>query len=185
MSRHAALVLIDLINTWEMKEGPALLRQTLATLPALTRLLRRVRRAGVPVIYANDNFGRWRSNMPAIVELARGRNPASGRVVEALAPNAGDYFVLKPEHSAFFATPLERLLQNLEVKRLVLAGVAGDQCVLATASDALIRDFEVVIPRDTLVCATAARRRAVLRHFNAAMDIATPPSGRLLWLPRA
>jgi len=176
-----ALILIDLINTWEMKDGRSLLRQTLRTLPALTRLQQRARKHHIPIVYANDNFGRWRSNMPALLELARYASKGSARIVEALAPTAEDYVVLKPEHSAFFGTPLERLLQSLEVKRLVLAGIAGDQCVLATASDALLRRYEVVIPRDAIACATAARGKAVLRHFSGVMDLSTPTSARVQW----
>lgn len=176
-----ALVLIDLINTWEMKDGAALLRQTLRMLPALTRLLQRARKHQVPVVYANDNFGRWRSNMPVLLEVARDANAGSARIVEAVAPTAEDYVVLKPEHSAFFATPLEQLLQSLEVNRLVLAGIAGDQCVLATASDALLRRYEVVVPRDAMACATVARRRAIVEHFNIVMDIPTPTGARVRW----
>lgn len=176
-----ALVLIDLINTWEMKDGPALLRHTLSALPAISTLLDSARRHGAPVIFANDNFGRWRSNLPALVELARAADPRSARIVDALAPTATDYIVLKPAHSAFFATPLERLLEALKIRRLVLAGIAGDQCVLATASDALLRRFEVIVPRDAIACASAARRNAVLRHFATAMDIPTPASRGVRW----
>ena len=62
-----------------------------------------------------------------------------------------------------------------------IAGIAGDQCVLATANDALLRRYEVVIPRDAIACATAARDKAVLRHFSGVMDLSTPTSARVQW----
>jgi len=179
--RSSALLLVDMINTWEMQDGAALLRQSIRILPNLVRLASSARRARAPVIYANDNFGRWQSNLPATIEQARQAGAASARIVDALAPRASDYVVLKPAHSAFFATPLELLLQKLEVQRLVVAGVAGDQCVLATVGDALLRDYTAIVPRDAIATPTTARTRAVLKHFREVMDVATPASRGLRW----
>ena len=105
---------------------------------------------------------------------ARSVSPANAKIVDRLSPQARDYAVLKPAHSAFFQAPLDHLLKQLGVKRLILTGVSGDQCVLATAADALLRDYTVVVPRDAVACPTPARTRAILRHFEIAMDIATP-----------
>lgn len=182
MSPHStALIVVDMINTWVMQDGAALLRQASRMLPNLVRLTASARRAGVPIIYANDNFGRWRSNLPATIEQARQASRASARIVDALAPRVTDYVVLKPEHSAFFATPLELLLKALKVRRLVIVGISGDQCVLATAGDALLRDFTVIVPRDAIASATAARTRAILKHFRDVMDVATPSSRGVRW----
>jgi nicotinamidase-related amidase len=176
-----ALLLIDLINTWRMADGRKLLDQTLAILPHLVRLKARAARAQVPVIYVNDNFGQWRSDFRQAVARARGATARAARVAEALSPATEDYFILKPRHSGFFSTPLDLLLQELKVGRLVLCGVAGDQCVLATASDALVRKYKVVVPRDTIACADAARTAAVLRHFRDVMDIPVVDSARVRW----
>ncbi|HZP68114.1 MAG TPA: isochorismatase family cysteine hydrolase [Rudaea sp.] len=176
-----ALLLIDLVNTWRMKDGRALLKRTLAALPALATLKARAVAAGAPVVYVNDNFGQWKSDFRRVVAQSRAAGENAARIVDALAPGADDYFVLKPRHSAFFASPLELLLHELGIRTLVLAGVAGDQCVLATASAALLRRFAVVVPQDAIACASAARTRAVLVHFRRAMDIPTTPVARLRW----
>ncbi|HEX3124488.1 MAG TPA: isochorismatase family cysteine hydrolase [Rhodanobacteraceae bacterium] len=176
-----ALLLIDLINTWGMADGRKLLNQTLAILPQLVRLKARAATAHAPVIYVNDNFGQWRSDFKQVVARARGATTGAARVVEALCPGSDDYFILKPRHSGFFSTPLDLLLQELNISRLVLCGVAGDQCVLATASDALVRKYEVVVPRDTIACAEASRTAAVLKHFRVVMDIPVVDSARVRW----
>lgn len=176
-----ALIVIDMMNIWTMANGPKVRRAARAMLPALARMVQRARDAKAPVIYANDNFGRWRSNMPALVEQSRRSHPDSQAIVEAIAPVATDYVVLKPEHSAFYATPLEPLLKALHTRHVVLAGVSGDQCVLATAGDALLRDLDVTIPRDTIACATPLRTRAILRHFQQVMDLPTPLAQRIRW----
>jgi nicotinamidase-related amidase len=176
-----ALVIIDLINTWEMPGGARVRRAARGMLPSLTRLIRSARRADAPVIYANDNFGRWRSNLPALIEQCRLSHRDSAAIVDAIAPHANDYVVIKPEHSAFYATPLDPLLKALRSEHLVLTGVSGDQCVLATAGDALLRDYRVTIPRDTIACPTPARTRAVLRHFDSVMDVPTPRAAAVRW----
>jgi nicotinamidase-related amidase len=179
-ARHA-LLLVDLINTWRMADGRSLLRRTVAKLPALQRLRDSAARAGVPVVYVNDNFGQWRSDFHQVIAAAHAAAPASARIVDALHPGDDDFFVLKPRHSAFYATPLDLLLRELRVDTVVLGGVAGDQCVLSTAGAALLRGFRVIVPRDAIPCATVQRERAVVAHFHAAMDIATPYAARLRW----
>jgi nicotinamidase-related amidase len=176
-----ALLLIDLINTWRMADGRSLLRRTVAKLPALRRLRDGAARAGVPVVYVNDNFGQWRSDFHQVVAAAHAAAADAARVVDALHPGDEDFFVLKPRHSAFYATPLDLLLRELRVDTVVLCGVAGDQCVLSTAGAALLRGYRVIVPRDAIPCATAQRERAVVAHFHNAMDIRTPHAARLRW----
>src|SRR4029453_17310074 len=57
---HVALLLIDVINDLEFPEGDQLLRHALPMARQIAALKRRAKQAGVPVIYVNDNFGRWR-----------------------------------------------------------------------------------------------------------------------------
>jgi nicotinamidase-related amidase len=86
--------------------------------------------------------------------------------VRRIAPESGDYFILKPKHSAFYQTALESLLAALDVRRLVLCGIAGDGCVHSTATDAHIREYEVVVLRDATASQSAARNRDALRHLE-------------------
>jgi hypothetical protein len=92
--------------------------------------------------------------------MAIERGDGAARIAELLKPERDDYFVLKPKHSGFHATPLDLLLRHLQARRLVIAGVSGDQCVLYTVADARMHDYEVVVPRDCVAslteCATAA-----------------------------
>lgn len=176
-----ALVIVDMINLWNLRNGAAVRRAARATVPAIVRLIRSAHRARAAVIYANDNFGRWRSDLPALIEASRHAHPDGAFIVDAIAPQPTDYIVLKPEHSAFYATPLQPLLKAIKATRLVIVGATGDQCVLATAGDALLRDYAVTIPRDAIACANAKRLRAVLNHFGEVMRIPTPLSRGVRW----
>lgn len=178
-----ALLILDMISTWDFPDAERLLPGARAVAPAIARLARRFRAAGRPVVYANDNRGRWRSDFRELVAQSLTAGGDGAAITQLLAPDACDYFVLKPKHSAFYATPLEPLLLDLGVGRLVVTGVAADQCVLATVSDARMRDREVVVPHDCVATQGDARQRAAIRHFEAVLKVPTGASSRLRLAP--
>ena len=135
----------------------------LAMANALAALKHRVKAHGIPVIYANDNFGRWRSDFSKIVEHCLQADMRGRPVVSQLRPDEDDYFILKPKHSAFFQTNLEILLEYLGAKTLILTGMAGDICVLFSANDAYMRDFRIYIPSDCTASESNERNREALR----------------------
>jgi predicted amidohydrolase len=132
--------------------------------------------AGVPVVYANDNSGQWRSDFKFVVHGSLESTGPGADITRALEPAAQDYFVLKPKHSAFFATPFEILLDHLGTRRLIIAGVSGDQCAINTAADARMRDFEVAVPADCVASLTPARNQRAIEHLRDVLGIR--PAGR-------
>src|SRR4051812_3264969 len=149
--------------------------------PAMSRRLAelkaRAKRAGVPVIYVNDNFGRWRSDFRRQVEhCAAGK---ARELVERLRPEEDDYFVLKPKHSGFFSTTLETLLHYLGATKLILTGIAGNFCVLFTANDAYMRDYDLIIPSDCTVSNTATENRQALALMRKFLKADTRASAKL------
>ncbi len=129
--------------------------------------------------HANDNSGQWRSDFTFVVDESLGSDSIGAEITRALQPGDADYFILKPKHSAFFATPLEILLDHLRAKRLVIAGVSGDQCVLNTAADARMRDFDVVVPSDCIASLTPARNSRALEQLRDALEFKTTPARAL------
>ena len=98
------------------------------------------------MIYANDNFGRWRSDFTSQIQHCLEAHSRGRPVVELLRPDPDDYFVLKPRHSGFYCTALDALLDDLGVQTVILTGFATNICVLFTANDAYLRDLHVVVP---------------------------------------
>jgi nicotinamidase-related amidase len=181
--RHSpdALLVLDMISCWDFPDAEHLLPHALRIAPRIARLCTRARDHAVPVIYCNDNRGQWRSDFRQLVAQSLEGPEAARSITHALLPSEEDYFVLKPRHSAFYATPLQLLLKTLGVHRLVVAGVATDQCVLGTAMDARMRGLEVVVPADTCATQDAARQRRALQQFTIALRVPTPPSASLRW----
>ncbi|MGH8797830.1 MAG: cysteine hydrolase family protein [Caldimonas sp.] len=173
-----ALLVVDLISTWDFEDAEALVRGAVAIAARIGALKRRCRAAGVPAIYVNDNHGRWRSDFRRLVELSESSSPTGARIAQHLRPEDCDYSVLKPKHSAFFATPLDLLLRHLRATKLLVTGISADQCILLTASEARMHDYEVVVPRDCTATQTAARKARALAQLDI-MEIRTTPSSRL------
>jgi nicotinamidase-related amidase len=156
-----ALLLIDVINDFDFPEANQLLKRVRPMARNLLRLKRRAQKAGVPIIYVNDNFGRWKSDFRRTVDYCA-RHGRAPDFVRLLRPEENDYFVLKPKHSGFFSTTLETLLRYLETQSLILTGIAGNFCVLFTANDAYMRDFRLFVPSDCTVSNTKKENDAAL-----------------------
>jgi nicotinamidase-related amidase len=172
-----ALLILDLISDFRFEDGGRLLRATLPIAPRIARLKERARSAGVPVIYVNDNRGRWRSDRAQLVARCMESASPGRAVVEQIAPLPDDYFIFKPKHSGFFATPLAALLEHLGTRRLVIVGAALEQCVLFTAVDAYLRDFDIIVAADCV--AGLMLRRYALEHLRRVLHASTPSSSRI------
>jgi len=145
-----ALLLIDTINDLEFDGGEELFRSALPAAKRIADLKVRARQAQVPIIYVNDNFGKWRSDFKRIVTHCLQDDVRGRPIAKLLQPDDEDYFVLKPKHSGFFSTTLDLLLEYLETRTLILTGFAGNNCVLFTANDAYMRDYKLIIPADCI-----------------------------------
>jgi nicotinamidase-related amidase len=172
-----ALLIVDVINDLDFAEADQLMRFVPAMSKKLAALKQRAKRAGIPVIYVNDNFGRWRSDFRKQVDhCAKGK---AHDMVERLRPDEDDYFVLKPKHSGFFSTTLETLLRYLGVKELIVTGIAGTYCVLFTANDAYMRDYSLAVPRDCCISNTREENNQALILMRKYLRADTRPSTRL------
>lgn len=143
-----ALLLIDVINDLEWEGGEKLLPAAEEAARRLAELKKRAKAKNIPIIYVNDNFGLWQSDFSRLVEHLLEDNVRGEPIARLLHPEVDDYFVLKPLHSAFYATTLSTLLNYLETTTLIVTGFATDICVLFTANDAYMRGFKLYVPAD-------------------------------------
>lgn len=173
------LLLIDFINDLEFPEGPKFLKPTLAAARKTAKLKKRAKALGIPVVYVNDNFGRWRSDFRDVTAHSLGKGVRGRQVAKLLQPDPDDYFVLKPKHSAFFATTLDTLLRYLGARCLILTGIAADVCVFFTANDAFMRDLKLVVPADCVASGSATHTRNALRFMARVLEARTVPSNQL------
>ena len=168
-----ALLLVDVVNDFRHEDGEILLASFRARHAALEAELDRARGA-MPVLYANDDWGRWDANAPGLVRSAieQGRG---GGLVAAIAPREEDRVVLKPRYSAFDSTPLEILLRELEVEHLRLAGMATEMCVTQTAIAARELGFKVTVIPGACACVDERLERIALEYLRDVVGVRLEP----------
>jgi nicotinamidase-related amidase len=165
-----ALVVIDMINTYEHEDGDRLRESAEVAVPVIAGLLEQARDAGAPVIYVNDNFGQWRSDHRALIDsvLESDARP----LVEPLVPREDAMFIVKARHSIFYETPFGYLLRQEGIEQIVLTGQATEQCILYSALDAHIRHIPVLVPREAVAHIHADLAESALRMMELNMEAA-------------
>jgi nicotinamidase-related amidase len=171
--------MIDVINDMDFPGSETLVRLAEPMAKNLRALKRRARAAGIPTIYINDNFGKWRSDFRATVAHCMKTGVPGHKVARMLKPDAKDYFVLKPKQSAFFGTTLDTLLRDLKTRTVILTGIAADNCVLFSANDAYLRDFKLHIPSDCVASETETENQYALQLMKKVVKADITPSTEL------
>ena len=168
MPSKSALIVVDMINSYDHPDGEKLAGSVKTTLPKMAELIERAEDEDVQVIYVNDNFGAWNSNRDDLVEEAMKQ---SKDLIEPIRPKPDTAFVVKARHSIFYQTPLEYLLNQEGVGKLILTGQVTEQCILYSALDAYIRHFEVTIPRDAVAHIHEHLAEAAFEMMETNMDV--------------
>jgi nicotinamidase-related amidase len=176
---RTAVLLVDVINPFDFTGGPAFARRARQPAQAIADLRTRATDAGLPVIYVNDNLGRWRSDVDALVHVCCRKGMPGAPIVELLAPRPIDYVVLKSTLSGFHQSALDALLRASGAHTLIITGFAADNCVLFTAADAYMRDYRVLVPSDCVAARSAAATARALATMSDLLKADCRPSSAL------
>jgi len=161
-----ALLIVDMINDLDFPGNEYLIELAPALAENIASLKRACKQHRIPVIYANDNRGRWRSDFPRVLAEAT-RTESKGRnMVQRIAPHEDDYIVLKPKHSAFYATPLDVILTYLQVKTIIIAGITTNSCVMLTVSDAYVRDLKTLLVSECVAGQSEEDQRKAIERME-------------------
>jgi nicotinamidase-related amidase len=163
-----ALVVLDMLNSYDFEDGEQLASNVQGTIDPIKARLDEAVENETPIIYVNDNYGDWNSSQEELTQKALdGEHP---ELVKPILPPDDAKFVLKARHSAFYGTPLDYLLYQLEVDRLIFVGQVTEQCVLYSALDAYVRHHQVVVPRDAVAHIHEDLADAALKMMERNMD---------------
>jgi nicotinamidase-related amidase len=146
MAGNTALVVVDMLNTYDHEDAEKLTAGVERIVDPMSELIARAIDEHARVIYINDNYGDWNSSQEELTRRAlEGARPD---LVEPILPPSEVDFVMKARHTIFYTTPLEYLLWQREIGRLVLVGQVTEQCILYSALDAYVRHYGVTVPSD-------------------------------------
>jgi len=172
-----ALIVVDMLNSYEHEDADELTQSVEAVVEPLSELIERADRDGAEIIYVNDNYGDWKSSQEDLARQAiEGARPD---LVEPLLPPASADFVLKARHTIFYMTPLEYLLGQKEIDRVILTGQVTEQCILYSALDAYVRHFQVAVPRDGVAHIHENLGDAALQMMERNMSAEIAPAAQL------
>jgi nicotinamidase-related amidase len=174
-----ALILVDFINLFDFEHSEKLAARAVGAARCTASLKKKLRAQGVPCIYTNDNFGHWSSEFSRLVDECLKAQGPPHEIAQLLKPDRDDYSILKPRHSAFYETPLQFLLEELEVDSLVVTGLSTDMCVFATAQDAYVRKYKLWVPSDCVAADTLDHEREALDHMHRTLRAEIRPSTQL------
>ena len=107
-----------------------------AVVENICSLVDKARRERVPVVWVQHSDE----------QLARGGD--AWRIVPELAPGAAEPFVEKNYGDSFEDTPLETVLSDLGVGRLVVVGAQTDACSRSTLHGAFVRGYDATLVSD-------------------------------------
>jgi nicotinamidase-related amidase len=168
-----------MISDFEFEDGDRLYPHALAAAERIARLKRKAKDADAAVVYVNDNYGRWNEDFHTYTRNVREKSENGRKIIELLEPERDDMFVLKPQRSGFYATPLGVLLLSMGTSRLVITGVSTDICVLFTAHDAYMRGFSVCVPADCSAAIKPSHHRRSLKFLERIADVDIRESGEI------
>jgi nicotinamidase-related amidase len=176
-----ALLIIDILTDLDFPGSEELIAQSVALARNIAGLSRACRKRGVPVIYVNDNRGRWRSDSGTVIKAALRPGSPGRKLAKRLLPRKHDYIVLKPKHSPFYATPLDTLLQYLGTRTLIITGIATESCVLVAATEAHMRDLKLIVPADCVAGLTAKDHSQAVELMRRNFQADTPEWKAIKW----
>jgi nicotinamidase-related amidase len=174
-----ALLVVDVLNALRFDGSEAFVPRAVAVGERIVALKRRAKALKIPTVYVNDNVGRWQSDVGAVVRESTSDDAPGGPLSRLLVPDADDYVVLKPKHSGFYSTTLDTLLAYLRSRRLIITGLTVERCVLFTANDAFLRDYDLFVPRDCTAAIDEDDHAAALRILERVLNANTTPSEEL------
>ena len=173
---QCVLLLVDFITMLNFPGADRLAPRALRAARSAAALKQRLRGEGAVTVYANDNYGVWQSDFHSLVSTCLGLDGEPGEIARLLYPQADDLTILKPRHSAFYASPLELLLAEMGTTELVVCGLATDMCVQLTAGDAYLREFKLWVPADCTAAQTADAEAAALEYIGRVFKADVRPS---------
>ena len=179
-SPRMAMLIIDMINDFSFEDGQDLLASASELPNKISILKKQLKAHNVPIIYVNDNYGRWQSDFKDLYSHCLQQQGNVREFNEKIKPEDDDYFVLKPQFSGFYATPLDILLRQLDVQTLLICGIAGNMCVHFTANDAYMRKFKLIVPSDLSASLTKEENDQAISIMSTVLRATTTPSDQLV-----
>ncbi len=154
-----ALLVIDMQDDFVKPHwAPDWVPEATRQVPHIKKLIEHCRSKNIPVIYTVYSRTHHYFDRPKTGKFMPGRYShlnidfsqffIEGRVWHELAPREDEIVIHKPSYGAFYDTPLETILKNMEKDTVIICGTVSNICCGMTARQAYERSFKVVFGSD-------------------------------------
>ncbi|SCL27442.1 cysteine hydrolase family protein [Micromonospora inyonensis] len=153
---RTALLVIDMQHDFLAPGAPLETRAGREMIPTLNEMIRFSRERRIPVIFTahvhredGADMGLYADLYPPIEARSALIDGTPGAEIYAdvdKLPN--ERLIRKHRYSAFHATDLDMVLRGMGVTHVVVTGVTTEDCVHATARDAMFRNYRTAVVSD-------------------------------------
>lgn len=171
MSKEAILI-IDMLNDFVVEGAPLEVPETRKIIPTIKKEIETARAKGNPVIYVCDahekddkEFSKFGWPQHAV------KGTKGAEVIDELKPDKNDIIIEKTTYSGFYNTKLDETLNRFGLRSLRLTGCVTHICVMFTASDAVLRDYNVTVVKDAVAGLTKEDHDAALRIMKNVLGV--------------
>ena len=165
-----ALLVIDMLNDFLEKDGALCIGDSEHIIQNVSSRIREYRSNGDPIVYIMDRHlpqdAEFKMFPPHCIAGERG-----AEVVDELAPREGDFQVYKRRYSAFFGTDLDLTLRELGVTELELVGVCTQICVLYTAADARMLNYNITVRKECVASLDEDAHAFALKEMEKTLGV--------------
>ena len=186
MASNAMYLVCDMLNDLVHEDGPSkktygpeLARRN--TVANTAEAIRKAREAGIKIGYVRIGFSADYRECPPNSRIFQGAKKAGmfklggwgTEVHPALAPQPGDFDIIKHRVSPFYATSLEAILQAQQIRRLYVSGVSSSGAVLSAAKDGHDRGYDVFVLDDCCCALNESQHQAVIDQVKRMTTVLT------------
>lgn len=160
-----ALIIVDMLE--DFVDGALANPRARRIVEPLGRLLTHAREQGWIVVFSNDAHQPGDPELKVWGEHAMAGDPGA-QVIEALEPHPGERELVSPKraYGAFDGTGLDEQLRGLGVDEVVITGQHTNICVRHSCYGALVRGYDITVPRDAVCAFEGVDEEEALRYLE-------------------
>ncbi len=171
MSKEALLI-IDMLNDFVLEGSPLEVPDTRKVIPAIRKEIETARANGNPVIYICDAHDKEDKEFIKFGWPVHAVNGTKGaEVIDEIRPEKNDMIIKKTTYSGFYHTKLDENLNELGIISVRLTGCVTHICILFTASDAVLRNYNVTVVEDGVAGLSKEDHDAAIRIMKNVLGV--------------
>jgi nicotinamidase-related amidase len=132
----------------------------------MNRLVGHAREAGWETCYVAE-VTHWYLAVPAFMTHFAFMKGSEGAKLDSRLEVVTDNYFEKVRASAFTNKKLVRFLEDKEIERVVVCGLAADGCAGATAKSAIVKGYRVTVASDACMAQTDAKARGAFEGLES------------------